>query len=105
MSNSAIRIDVLGTSLTISADADPQYLESLLAQFEQHIDNTRQLTGLTDPLKLAVLSGFLLCDELEKSKRQERPSAETIHDPDSPEVEKLTLEMITRLDEALGEQE
>ncbi|MDR2900674.1 MAG: cell division protein ZapA [Treponema sp.] len=94
MSNSAIRIDVLGTSLTISADADPEYLESLLEQFKQHIQSTQQLTGLTDPLKLAVLSGFLICDELEKSKKQ--------HSSDSPEAEKLTLEMINRLDEALN---
>jgi cell division protein ZapA (FtsZ GTPase activity inhibitor) len=103
MSNSAFRIDVLGTSLTISADADTEYLSSLLEQFKQHIDNTRLLTGLTDPLKLAVLSGFLLCDELEKSKRIIPFPAENEDTADSsPEVEKLTLEMINRLDEALG---
>jgi cell division protein ZapA (FtsZ GTPase activity inhibitor) len=97
MSNSAFRIDVLGTSLSLTADADAEYLESLLAQFKQHIENTRQLTGLADPLKLAVLSGFLLCDELEKNKQ-------TVPAPnlDSPEVEKLTLEMISKIDEVLG---
>jgi cell division protein ZapA (FtsZ GTPase activity inhibitor) len=95
MSNSVFRIDVLGTSLNISADADSEYLESLLAQLKQHIDHAKQLTGLVDPLKLAILSSFLLCDELEKSKR--------IPPPDFPEVEKLTMEMINRLDEALGE--
>ncbi len=102
MSNSAIRIDVLGTSLTISADESPQYLESLLEKYRQYIDDTQQQTGLSDPLKLAVLTGFLIYDELEKSKKLNEASAENISSPDSPEVEKLTLEMITRLDEALG---
>jgi cell division protein ZapA (FtsZ GTPase activity inhibitor) len=107
MSNSAFRIDVLGTSLTISADADTEYLESLLERFKQQIENTRLLTGLTDPLKLAVLSGFLLCEELERSKR-ETPAENSPSPGDSlqgdalPEVEKITLEMINRLDEMMG---
>lgn len=101
MSNSEIRIDVLGTSLTISADADPEYLTSLLEQYKQHIDNTQQLTGLSDPLKLAVLSGFLLCDELEKNRRQ--PAVmENGNISDSYEAEKLTQKLITRLDEVLN---
>jgi cell division protein ZapA (FtsZ GTPase activity inhibitor) len=101
MSSSAIRIDVLGTSLTISADADPEYLESLLKQYKHHLDNTQRLTDLSDPLKIAVLSGFLLCDELEKTKRESISSDEKAFD--SPEVEKITLEMISRIDEALGD--
>ncbi len=100
MSNSAIRIDILGTSFTISADADPKYLKSLLEQYKEHVNNTQQLTGLTDPLKVAVLSGFLLCDELEKIKKGE--TQEDTISFDSLEAEKLTLEMITRIDEALN---
>jgi cell division protein ZapA (FtsZ GTPase activity inhibitor) len=95
MSNSAFRIDVLGTSLNIAADADSDYLASLLDQYKEHIENTKLLTGLHDPLKLAVLSGFLLCDELEKSKRENLSPTETASNDSqgdtSPEVEKLTL--------------
>jgi cell division protein ZapA (FtsZ GTPase activity inhibitor) len=116
MSGSAIRIDVLGTSLNVTADADLEYLESLLTQYKQHIENTRLLTGLNDPLKLAVLSGFLICDELEKSKKglfssdkkssdsqDDASSGDTSQGDTSPEVEKLTLEMISMIDKALGE--
>jgi cell division protein ZapA (FtsZ GTPase activity inhibitor) len=110
MSNSAFRIDVLGTSFTISADADADYLESLLEQYKQQIEDTKLLIGVTDPLKLAILSGFLLCDEIEKSKRAGQTSTINLSDSlgdtsqgdISPEVEKLTLEMISKIDEALN---
>ena len=102
MSNSEIRIDILGTSITISADADPNYLKSLLEQYQQSVNSTQRLTGLTDPLKIAVLTGFLLCDEMEKSKIKEQPPREEYDFIDSQEAEKLTLDMITRIDKALG---
>lgn len=103
MSKSEIRIDILGTSLTISADADPHYLQSLLEQYKQFVGSTQALTGLQDPLKIAVLSGFLLCDELEKTKNSSREKAETTDNPEYLEAEKLALELINRIDEALGD--
>jgi cell division protein ZapA (FtsZ GTPase activity inhibitor) len=97
MEKSGLRIDVLGTSLSIAADEDPGYLEKLLSRYRMVIDNTKNFTGLDDPLKVAVLTGFLLCDEIEKIKQQDAREGR--------EAEQRTLNMIARIDEAIpGEQ-
>ncbi|MDR0389550.1 MAG: cell division protein ZapA [Spirochaetaceae bacterium] len=119
MPKSDLRISMLGTSFTISADADPEYLENLLENYRRFVEDTQQNTGLNDPLKTAILSGFLLCDEIEKMRALAggrdpfaRERSDT-GDPEQPTIEQLkteqhrteqlTLDIIARLDEALGE--
>jgi cell division protein ZapA (FtsZ GTPase activity inhibitor) len=91
MPSSSLRIDILGTSFSISAEEDPVYLENLLTRYYMSVENTRKITGLSDPLKLAIMTGFLLCDDIQKS----RESAE------SREAEQIFLDINTRIDEAL----
>ena len=101
MSKSDIRIDVLGTVFTISTDEDPAYLRMLLDKYRRTIENVQQVSGLKDPLKTAVLTGFLLCDDLEKagiSGGGEKSDA-------SGEAELLTLGMISRLSEVVPDAE
>jgi mannose-6-phosphate isomerase len=95
---SDLRIDILGTSFSIAADEDSTYLESLLNQYRIKIENTRRKTGLQDPLKLAVITGFLLCDDVQKAQRN---GAWGRNSPDQDEAERLTLDLITRIDEVL----
>jgi cell division protein ZapA (FtsZ GTPase activity inhibitor) len=94
MEKSSLRIDLLGTSLPIAADEDPAYLESLLSRYRIVIENTQKTTGLKDPLKVALLTGFLLCDEIEKIKRQNSSGEQ-----EGREAEKLTLDLISRIDD------
>jgi mannose-6-phosphate isomerase len=97
---SDLRIDILGTSFSISADEDSAYLESLLNHYRIKIENTRKKTGLQDPLKLAVVTGFLLCDDVQKAHRQKAEGFRK-NSPDQDEAERLTLDLITRIDEIL----
>jgi cell division protein ZapA (FtsZ GTPase activity inhibitor) len=98
MEKNGLRIDILGTSLSIAADEDSAYLESLLNRYRIVIENTKKTTGLNEPLKIAVLTGFLLCDEIEKMKSQ------GLHgENEGKEAERLTLDLIARIDEALPE--
>lgn len=91
---SDLRLDLLGTSFSITADEDPVYLRGILDQYRAAIANTQKNMGLKDPLKTAILTGFLLCDEIHKLRnRGEAPEAD--------EVERLTLNLIARIDEAL----
>ncbi|MDR1211304.1 MAG: cell division protein ZapA [Spirochaetaceae bacterium] len=124
MPKSDLHISMLGTSFTISADADPEYLEGLLENYRRFVEDTKQSTGLNDPLKAAILSGFLLCDEIEKTRSRYNEAVPNA-DPGAQEqsgqqlelerlkieqlkteqlrTEQLTLDIIARLDEALGE--
>jgi mannose-6-phosphate isomerase len=83
----------LGTSITIAVDEEEEYLKSLLETYKKHVEEIQASTGLTDPLKTAVLTGFVLCDEVEKvlKKTGEEEKA----------AEELTL-VISRLEKALG---
>jgi cell division protein ZapA (FtsZ GTPase activity inhibitor) len=63
-------INVLGTSFSITAGEDPEYLNEVLAQYQVAIANTQGISGMKDPLKVAILTGFLLCDEINKIKLQ-----------------------------------
>jgi cell division protein ZapA (FtsZ GTPase activity inhibitor) len=96
MEKNDLRINMLGTSFSISADEDTEYLENLLERYQIVVENTKKATGLTDPLKAAILSGFLLCDEIEKLKVR-------YGEQDARKAEQLTLDLIARIDEALLE--
>jgi cell division protein ZapA (FtsZ GTPase activity inhibitor) len=90
-----LRIDILGTSFSISADEDPVYLENLLNRYRLVIENTQKLTGLEDPLKISIIAGFLLCDELQKTPESNPAIFE------SQEAEEIAGKIIARLERAL----
>ena len=93
MEKSNLHIKLLGTSFSIAADENGAYLENLLNKYKNVLHNTQNTTGVDDPLKLAILTGFLLCDEIEKIKQEENR--------EGMEAEKLTLNMIARIDEVI----
>ena len=88
-----LHLDILGTSFTITADEDENYLQEVLSQYREAVENTKSISGINDPLNVAVLTGFLLCDEINKIKVQ--------MEGDSVEMEKRTMNLIAKIDQAL----
>ena len=100
-------IDVLGTSFSISAGEDPAYLEEVLAQYQIAVANTQGISGIKDPLKIAILTGFLLCDEINKLKMQaedEQVKTALQQQLEAQELERITRNIIDRIDQAHIEQ-
>ncbi|MBO4507200.1 MAG: cell division protein ZapA [Spirochaetaceae bacterium] len=96
-----LQIDILGTSFAIQAKEDTAYLENLLAYYKQVSEQIEKNTGLSDPIKQAILTGIMLCDELYKEKKK---NSETLGKPtndDLFEAEKLTLKMIEKISTVL----
>ena len=87
-------LDILGTSFTITVEEDEAYLRKVLAQYRAAVENTKNISGINDPLNIAVLTGFLLCDEINKIKQQ--------LENESIEINERTINLITMLDRALG---
>jgi len=63
-------INILGANFSITASEDPAYLDEVLTQYQVAVANTQGISGMKDPLKVAILTGFLLCDEINKIKLQ-----------------------------------
>ena len=104
MAKNDLRIDVLGTDFTISTDEEAEYLKRLLEKYRHTVENVQRLSGLKDPLKIAVLTGFLLCDDLEKAaiagfkNANEETEENAENDENAKKAEELTLSLISRLD-------
>ena len=95
MAKNTLRIDILGTAITISTDEERVYLDKLLSKYRGAVENVEKISGLDDPLKVAILTGFLLCDDLEKAATPKENKFE------QGKAEQMTLGMISRLDEIL----
>jgi cell division protein ZapA (FtsZ GTPase activity inhibitor) len=96
---SSLRIEILGTSFFISADEEPGYLEKIFTRYCVRVENVQKITGVSDPLKLAIITGFLLCEDIQKytasADSPEHFAAE------SKEAERIFTDINTRIDEIL----
>jgi len=94
-------IDILGASFYITAGEDPAYLDEVLAKYKIAVANTRSISGMQDPLKVAILTGFLLCDEINKLKLQieeEQANTDAQRADEAKELDLLTRKIIDRID-------
>ena len=101
-----LMINVLGTSFSITAGEDPAYLEEVLAQYQVAVANTQGISGIKDPLKIAILTGFLLCDEINKLKTQveeEQIKAEQEQTTEMQELNRIARDIITRIDQVCND--
>ena len=101
-----LHINILGASFSITAGEDPAYLDEVLAQYRFAVANTQGISGMKDPLKVAILTGFLLCDEINKLKvqnEQERTKAERRQKAETLELHRMTQNIIARIDKTLNE--
>jgi len=90
-------IDVLGARFSITTNEDPEFLNRVLAQYNTAIDNTLNISGMKDPLKVAILTGFLLCAEFNKLKAQ----VENEHSGAEEEFNRITRKLINYIDHAM----
>jgi len=93
-------LDILGTKFTITVAEDETYLLEVLEQYKAAVENTQSISGIKDALNVAILTGFLLCDEINKM-RQREGEAEANRQGEELEAEKRTWNLIARLDQAL----
>ena len=85
-----LQLDILGTSFSITADEDEDYLQEILEQYRKAIENTQAISGITEPINAAVLTGYLLCDEINKMKQ--------ILESESLKFEELASGLISKLE-------
>ena len=103
-----LKIEMLGTSFTIQANEDNQYLEKLLGYYQRITDDVKRIDSIKSPLQVAILSGIMICDELYKEKQNKiaLENGESVtqiseNSIDSDEIQRITLEMIKKIDKVL----
>ncbi|MDE6773729.1 MAG: cell division protein ZapA [Treponemataceae bacterium] len=98
----ALQIDVLGASFAIQANEDSAYLKKLLDYYKRIAEQIEASGSLKNSLQVAILTGITLCDELYKEKSKKQQIASQLINDDSSEAERLTIEMIKKIDQALS---
>ena len=66
-----LQIDVLGTSFSIRASEDSDYLNKLLGYYKRIVTQIENAGNLKDSTQIAVLAGIMLCDEVYKEKYEQ----------------------------------
>lgn len=105
-----LHINLLGTSFTIQASEDSEYLSKLLGYYERITKDVGRIDSVKTPLQISILSGIMLCDELYKEKtksaelrksNEQLPAKEPQEERNDEEVKKRTLEMIDKINKVL----
>lgn len=68
MSTGNLDINLLGVSFQIQANESQEYLRSLYSYYKSKVDEVSASVGTADPLKIAIISGIIIADELKKEK-------------------------------------
>ncbi len=89
MNSEPVRIHLLGTSFSIKTNEDPQYFQELVHLVEHRFEKVRRTMGLSDPLRIAILSSIIITDELQKLRNQ------------SQEAESVTQDLIELIDRTI----
>ena len=96
-----LSLNFLGSSFDITVDEDEAYLQKVLAQYEAAVENTRCISGINEPINIAILTGFMLCDEINRIKQRFDEEISGFDRDEAQEVQDRTLRLISKLDQAL----
>lgn len=99
MAKGSLQIDLLGSSFAIQADEKPEYLNALYAHYKKTVSQIESTSGLTEPLKIAIIAGILLADELYKEKMKHPDQHPSL---DLAAAEKMALGMISRIEQVIN---
>lgn len=98
-----LKIDLLGTSFSVSANEDSEYLNRLLDYYKQITQTFENSGKIKDPLKISILSGIALVDELYAEKQKNAKLLANIQSPTDKKVENITNDMLNLIDKVLYE--
>ena len=99
---SLFQINLLGTTFSIQTDQEETYLKELVIFFADKIKEVERSTSSNDPVRTAILAGILISDDFFKERRKTAGSPLAVRE-EPEEIEKITQEIIERLDRSLKE--
>ncbi len=97
MDKNLYQINILGSSLSIQTDEEPERMNQIISILKSKSEMVETDLSVKDPLKNLVISSIIIIDELLK----ERTVAEGNGQSNQDEVERLTLQIMERIDKSL----
>ena len=101
METNHLTVKILGVSLTLKSKESPDYLNQIASYFQNKIDEARENLVTADPLKILIMAGLNISDELLKVRNKQVKHIESKVDP--ADLEEFTVRMINKIDESLME--
>ncbi|MFC2329894.1 MAG: cell division protein ZapA [Treponema sp.] len=97
-----LKIDILGTSLEIKSDGESAYLDRLLGYYKRKTEEIEKSVSIKDPLKISILTGLDLCDELYKEQKKNAGLTDSItNDSFDIKTDEVMRKLIEKIDKAL----
>lgn len=100
-----LQIDILGASFAVQAKEDETYLKKLLGYYKDITDSIQKAGNLKNPVQISILAGITLVDELYKEKTKNASISKELSGTDNAEAERITMDMIEKIDRVLEEAE
>lgn len=98
MPDNLLSVQLLGTTFSLKSTENLDYLKEVVAYYEEKVEETRKGVALHDPLKIALLTGIVLADELLKERGRRSGSLSA---PEADEAERITRALIEKIDSIL----
>lgn len=92
MEGHIVKTTLLGVSLSLKIDADPEYFSRVISLIERKSGKVMKHMIETDPHRISVLTNILLADELLSSQSEGRTALD--EEEASEKVDQLTQELI-----------
>lgn len=75
----SVKVHIYGSEYAIRGEANETYIQTLAKYVDEKMKDIAQSTHLTSPLKISILAGINMADEVYRlrSQRGETPPAET----------------------------
>jgi len=99
MQKGRLGVNVLGTSFELEADQKNEYLQSLYGYYLSVLEKAKVTAGVEDPLKIAIMAGLFLSDEVFKARSD--GSGETTEPDAFLAMERSTMKMIAKIDDII----
>ena len=100
----SLQIDVLGTSFSIKANEDDEYLSKLLGYYTKIVEEIQKSGMMKNDMHVSILAGIMLCDELYKEKSKTARFSQSMTTDSDSEASKLAEDMIRQLDAAISQE-
>jgi len=97
MQKGRLSVNVLGTSFDLEADQKDEYLQALYGYYLSVVDKVKDTAE--DPLKVAIVAGLFLSDEVFKARTNGSAKATDIDA--FLAMERSTMKLIAKIDDVI----